>query len=188
LSPVPATTSPAAPRIRIRLRPWSDEDRAYVLDSWRQSWRLSERCRRLSGSQYRDHFLTLVRDGILADPDTQVLLAVAESDPTWIWGWLCHTPGVVPTLHFGVTRRDIDVEGRPEPLPLRRLRIFSTLVSAAGVRSDLVYTSRPAERSHRQSSRKLGVEEGLLKAAKRAGITAVYRSAEEFLGRRRSRA
>jgi len=175
------------PVVRINFRDPIPEDLPYILDSWRQNWRLSERCRRLRGPEYRAYFGSVVTDGLLQDPDTRLLVGASQTDPTWIWSWLCYTPGPVVTVHFGSVRREIRVEGGSQPLPLRRIGLFTRMVAAAGVRDDLVYTFQPSERTNRNSKRNLGVERGLISAAGNAGISVVYRSVEDFLGRRRNR-
>ena len=68
---------------------------------------------------------------------------------------------------------------------LRRIGLFARLIAAIGVRDAVVYTFRPADRSHRHDARDTGTEAALLGAARRAGIVARYHSVEEFLHHRR---
>ena len=172
------------PTIRILFRDadW-EADKAYILDSWRLGWRLSESCKRDRDGQYERHFRDTVREGVLAQPDTRVLVGCCQADPSWIWSWCCYTPGTIPTIHFLVVRPFVDTldGGRTG---LRRIGIATRMLAAVGVRDELVYTFRPAERTNRTGP-KLHLESGLLAAARRDGITAVYRSVERFLKTRR---
>ena len=165
------------PPLRVDLRPSRTSDLPYVLNAWSKHWRSTPACSRLSSAQYAAYFDAMVRRGLMALPDTQLLIGSAESDPDWVWCWLCYTPGLVPTLHYAATRRDIPVRGGV-PLPLRGLGMFRMLVQAAGVAGELVYTFKPARSED---------EQGLLSAADGADIDARYRSVEEFLSMRRGR-
>lgn len=170
--------------VRVRFRRLLDGDQSFILDSWSKSWRLQRGNVRLPGPDYARRFRALVTDGVLAQRDTEFVVACSVEDPGEIYGWLCYTPGVVPTVHFAVVRK------HPTPtLPVspRRLGLLSRMVAAAGVRSSLVYTFRPAERAHKDRRDNLGVENGLLAAARRAGINAVFRRVDEFLAHRSGR-
>jgi hypothetical protein len=181
-----ATNATAShPPVRVTVRNAIESDRAYIMDSWRLGWRLSEECRRLNGGQYRAVFDDIVRYGVMGQPDTQFLVACSPADQSWIWGWLCFTPGPVPTIHYAVVRPHVesDVGGRRD---LRRIGLFTRMCAAAGVRRELVYTFRPTERKDKTSKKPMGVEAGLLAAAKRDGITAVFLPvADQFLKPRR---
>jgi len=182
-----ATLAPPAPRptVRIHFREAEDSDASYILDSWRLGWRLSEQCKRLRHGQFAGYFRDVVREGVLGQPDTRVLVGCCQMDPSWIWSWLCYTPGPVPTIHFAVVRPHVEaLDG--DKTPLRRLGIFTRMLAAAGVRHELVYTFRPAERTNRTTREPLNLEAGLLDAARRDGITAVYRGVEQFLKPRRT--
>lgn len=173
------------PRVRVVFRPAEHADLPYILDSWRLGWRLSEECRRMRGREYMAVFADTVRNGVMAQPDTRFLVGCSEGDRSWIWCWLCYTPGPVPTIHYAVVRPYVESEvgGRVE---LRRIGLFTRMLAAAGVRRELVYTFRPTERKNETSKKPMGVEAGLLAAAKRDGITAVFLPvAEQFLKPRR---
>lgn len=173
--------------MRVTVRNAIESDRAYIMDSWRLGWRLSEECRRMRGREYKAVFDDIVRFGVMAERDTQFLVACSPGDQSWIWGWLCYTPGPVPTIHYAVVRPHVesDVGGKTE---LRRIGLFTRMVAAAGVRGELVYTFRPTERKNEYAKRPMGVEVGLLAAARRVGITAVFLPvAEQFLKPRRRR-
>lgn len=168
------TDRQARPAIRLDIRPATDDDTHYVLQSWCRSWKRSARCKRLSDRDYQPIFHSLVRQGVLAQPDTKVLIGAAEQDSSWIWSWLCYTPGLVPTVHYGIVRNVIhDDEG---PIRLRRLGIFTRLLAAAGVTSELVYTFQPADH---------WIEPELVLAAKDAGVMVRFRPVDEFLKMRR---
>jgi hypothetical protein len=172
------------PPIRIHFRNVDVSDRSYILDSWRLGWRNSETCRRMKGNEYTVLWRDVVRDGVLAQDDTQILVGCSQVDHAWIWSWLCYTPGPIPTVHYAVVRPYVDTRdgGTTE---LRRLGIFTRMLAAAGVRHELAYTFRPTERTQ-FGKKPLGLERGLLDAAKRDGITAVYRPiVEGFLKPRR---
>lgn len=180
-----ALAQPQRPVIRVAFRPASQGDLPYILDSWRMGWRLSEECRRLKGRTYAAVFSDVVRHGVMAQPDTQFIVGCSETEPGWIWSWLCYTPGPIPTVHYAVVRPRIEND-LGAPTVLRRIGILTRMMAAAGVRSEMVYTFRPTERRNETDKRPMGVEAGLLRAAKRDGITAVYRPvAESFLKPRR---
>lgn len=180
-----AAPSPSPrPTIRIQFRDAEAGDEAYILDSWRLGWRLSQTCKRDDGTSFARRFKDIVRDGVLAQPDTRVLVGCCTADPSWIWSWCCYTPGAIPTIHFVVVRPFVDaLDG--DRTPLRRAGIATRMLAAVGVRDELVYTFRPAERTNPTSKVRLNLESGLLAAARRDGITAVYRSVERFLKTRR---
>lgn len=175
----------ATPPIRLHIRDAMEQDRAYILDSWRMGWRLSDACRRLKSSAYASVFRDRVANGVLAQPDTRVLVGCSRDDTAWIWAWLCYTPGPVPTVHFAVTRPRIDLEA--QRVELRRLGFLKLMLAAAGVRDELVYTFRPAERSNDTSKKILNAEAGLLEGAAAVGITAVHLPVGQFLSQRRRR-
>lgn len=173
-------------RLRIQFRDSTAGDLPYVLDSWRLGWRLSDDNRRLSGQVYNAVFDDVVRRGVLEQRDTEILIGCSEVVPDWIWSWLCYTPGAVPVVHFANVRPRITVAG--ERIDLRRIGLLARMLAAAGVRDEVVYTFRPAERSNETSKRVLDTERGLLDAAAANGITAVYRPVvEQFLRPRRNR-
>lgn len=172
------TTAPA--QISVRFRRSLPADESYIVDSWRMSWRLADRNRSLGGADYGRKFDALVRGGVLAQRDTDFVVGCAPDDVNEIWSWLCFTPGVVPTVHFGVTKRAAPSLSRTP----RGLGFFTRLLAAAGIRASLVYTFRPAERTHKCNRRPLHAERGLLSAAHRCGIAATYHSVEEFLAHR----
>lgn len=191
MTAIDALAEPSSERIRLDIRPMEPGDEGFVIKSWRGSWKASPRCRSLSTRNFGSVFDSVVRNGVLKQPDTRVLVGADESDPGWIWCWLCYTPGLVPTLHYAITRQfriaDIpsDVYDRlrfmatPDGyLSVRERGMFRALVAAAGVCRELVYTFRPTSAE---------VERGLLAAAKEAGITVSYRGVEEFLQHRRAR-
>lgn len=173
---------PTAP-ISIRFRAALASDESYILDSWRQSWRLADRNRNLRGSDYALRFDRLVRRGVLAERDTAFVVGCAPDNPREIWCWVCYTPGPIPTVHFAVTKlRAASLDVSP-----RRLGFLTRLLATAGIRASLVYTFKPAERVHRSRPAALHAEDGLLEAARRCGIRASYHSVEEFLEHRGSR-
>lgn len=176
-----AATLPAEEprRLRIWYRDARPSDLPYVAHSWRESWRLSARCRNMRGRDYRRLFDDTVRGGLMTLDDTRVTIGCDPAAPDRIWCWAAHTPGLIPTLHYAVTRRTGDGAG------LRRIGLFARLIAAIGVRDAVVYTFRPADRSHRHDARDTGTEAALLGAARRAGIVARYHSVEEFLHHRR---
>lgn len=165
-------------RVQVRFRAAVPGDLPYVLDSWRVSWRLSPRCYDMRGRDYGALFDRAIRHGVLSLDDTKITIGCDASRPSRIWSWICHTPGIVPTVHYAVTRMHDGGNA------MRRLGLFTRLIAAIGVRSELVYTAKPNERTHRGDDRRQHVEERLLDAARRAGITATYHSVEEFLAHR----
>jgi hypothetical protein len=162
--------------VQITFRDPIPADLPYVLSSWRLGWRLSPTTRRTRRG-YSAMFDHLVRHGVLEQPDTRLLVGCCPWDRAWIWSWLCHTPGPVPVIHFGVVRAGVDLD--PGWLELRRIGIFARMVAAIGVRDEVAYTFRPADRS--------GIEDGLLEAARLAKITAAYVPVDSFLRRRQRR-
>lgn len=169
--------------IRIRFRAPLPADEGYIIDSWRMAWRLAEANRTLDGTTYSYKFDALVRRGVLEQRDTQFVVGCAPDDVNEIWSWLCYTPGEVPTVHFAVTKK----HARSLDRTPRHLGFFTRLLAAAGIRSSLVYTFKPAERIHHARREPLHAEVGLLDAAKRAGVNATYHSVEEFLAHRGTR-
>lgn len=155
------------PLLRFELRPAIESDMPYVLNSWRRSWRPP-------GRPADDAFALAVRRGVLAQPDTQIVCAVAEYNPHRIWGWLCSTPGLVPVVHYVLVRpADAWVEDSDEQL-LRGHGIAWALLAASGVTRELVYTFRPRSADE--------IEAKLLAACRRRGVTAIYRDVrQEFL-------
>lgn len=179
-----ASTAPppalAAAPISIRFRRPLAADEGYIIDSWRMSWRLADRNRKLAGADYARKFDALVRRGVLAQRDTEFVIGCSPDDVNEIWSWLCFTAGSVPTVHFAVTKcRTTSLDRSP-----RRLGFFTRMLGAAGIRSSLVYTFKPAERAHKSRRDPLHAEVGLLAAARRFGIAATYHSVEEFLAHR----
>lgn len=170
--------------MRIQFREGEAGDLPYVLDSWRLSWRLSPTCARDQAGAYAFRFAAVVRDGVLAQPDTRLLVGCCLTDPGWIWSWLCYTPGAIPTVHFAVVRPHVEARDGTRT-PLRRIGLLTRMLAAAGVREELVYTFRPAERSNKTSRAPLHAEEGLTAAARRVGLTAVYLPVGRFLRNRR---
>lgn len=166
-------------RVRVTFREARPTDLPYVVDSWRNSWRLADRCHAMRGRDYRRLFDDLVTGGVLTLDDTRIAIGCDASAPDRIWCWACWTPGLIPTLHYAVTRRAADEQS------MRRLGLFRLLVASLGVRDALVYTSRPADRMHRHDKRPSGVEAGLLRAATAAGIVARHHPIEEFMHHRR---
>lgn len=164
------------PAIRIDVRDAVEDDMPYVFQSWNRSWKRSYRCHKLSDRDYQVIFHSLIRKGVVVEPDTRILIGAAEQDPGWIWSWLCYTPGLVPTVHYAVVRNVIHDDAGP--IRLRRLGIFTRLLAAAGVKRELVYTFQPADHE---------IEPALIAAAKRAGVAASHRPADEFLAMRRDR-
>lgn len=178
------STPPLAPsteprRVRIWFRDAVPTDLPYVAHSWRESWRLADRCHAMRGRDYRRLFDDMVRGGLMTLDDTRITVGCDPSAPDRIWCWAAHTPGLIPTLHYAVTRRHADQS------PMRRIGLFTRLVAAIGVRDAVVYTFRPASRSHRHDKRGTGIEGSLLEAAQRAGIVARYHAIEEFMHHRR---
>lgn len=191
-----AAIAPAPPALRITIRPAVPEDLGYILDSWRLGWRLSDRCRSLKGRDARLVFDDLVLGGVLKEPDTAILIAdaislggvpfAAHEGYAPICGWLCHTPGAIPTVHWCAVKANVATAGG-EWVEMRGRGIATRLLAAAGVRDDLVFTFRPSERTSRSSAKPLNAAARLLAAVQAMGISAVYRDAEVFLGRRRGR-
>ncbi len=169
-------------RLPTRIRAATAADMPLVLDSWRMSWRVADRCRDMRGRDYRAYWERVVRNGVLTLDDTHVTVAVAANRPADIYAWICHTPGAVPTVHYALTRERC----RTSQEELRGLGMLRLLVAHIGVRpgDGIVYTSKPAERSNPTSKTPLHAERGLVEAAREAGITATYHSIEEFLERR----
>lgn len=158
-------------KLRFEIREAFESDREFILDSWRKSWR--------KRSPLNEHFFTeSVRKGVLSEPDTHFAVACAEYNPHRIWGWICWTPGLVPTVHYVLVRPADPWVEDGEPQALRGNGIAWALLATAGVTRELVYTMRPRPDS--------GLEALLLEAAKRRGVTAIYRDvSKEFLRMRR---
>lgn len=171
------------PPARVFPRPMREGDEAFVIDTWRNTWRLSNEARRETPRGYHAIFEDLVIRGVLADPDSRVLVIAVESDPNEIAGWISYAPGTIPTVHYAFVRKFT----KSTRQPLRRAGLLGAMVHLAGVRDRLVYTFRPSERTHPKDNRTLGIERALLDAAKRKGITAIHRSALDYLGRRSER-
>lgn len=163
-----------APILRFELRSALPTDMDFILDSWRKSWR--KRARRF------DHAFALhVRQGLLTQPDTQIVVAAAEYNTHRIWGWVCFTPGLVPTIHYVLVRPvDFWAEGDVAVRSLRGNGLFWTLLAAAGVTREFSYTFRPRSEE--------GLEQVLLTAADKRGVIATYRDIErDFLRLRMGR-
>ena len=171
-----AAAQQAPAPLQIHFRHAVPSDLPYVLDSWRLGWRLSPTTRRVRRG-YSAIFDANVRHGVIQQPDTRLLIGCCPWDHAWIWSWLCYTPLTVPVVHFGAVRDSVDLD--PGRLELRRRGIFTRMCAAAGVRDEVAYTFRPADRS--------GIEDGLLEAARLAKITAVYVPVDSFLRRREGR-
>lgn len=168
------STEPAVAPVRIRRA--APSDLAFIVDGWRNSWRLAQTNCRKPSDVYHHTFDRLVVHGILAEPDTTVIVACDQDEPDVLLGWLCYTPGV-PTLHYAYVRA----------AGLRRRGLFSVMVAAMGVSDGgaLAYTFRPCEHASSYRRRPMGVEAGLLAAAERRGIATRYVPVAEFLGRKR---
>ncbi len=171
MTPALATRPPPRPTVRVHFRPAVAEDLAYVLDSWRMSWRHSARCHSMKGRDARMLFDHVIRRGVLSLDDTHITVGCDAGEHGRIWSWLCHTPGVVPTLHYAVTRET----DRGTGAEMRGLGLFRLGVAHIGVRTDLVYTAKPTADT---------VEAFMLDEARKVGITARYHSVEEFLAHR----
>lgn len=159
----------------VRLRDAVEDDRSYILAKWRESWKLARANRRMSRGAYNAHFDDLVDRGILAQPDTRVLIACDVAQPDAILGWLCFTPGV-PTVHYAYVRR-----------PCRGAGLLGLMLTVGvGVKEGgaFAYTFRPRERSHPQG-KDLGLEDGLVEAAHRRRMVVRFVPPGEFLGRAR---
>lgn len=171
VAPDPAPTPP----LRLDIRPAVNADMPYVVNSWHRCWRDSSPMRRMRMPLYDAAFDEQVRHGVLGEPDTRIIVGACANDSAWIWSWLCYTPGLVPTVHYAVVRNSIR-NGGVRRVSLRRLGLFTRLVAAAGVSTELAYTFTPLD-SH--------VEHSLLAAARAAGITARSHPVHEFLQVRR---
>ena len=168
-----ATGDLTRPKMRLHLREASPDDMNYVITSWFREWKFSTECKQVSNRTYKTIFNTVVRYGLLGLEDTKILVGAAEQDPSWIWSWLCYTPGDVPALHYSIVRRQVDDE--QGSVPLRSKGIFRTLVAAAGVTSECIYTFRPTSRD---------AERVMLARASEVHLAARYVAVEDFLERR----
>lgn len=168
--------------LAVRCRAAVESDMRYVVATWRESWWSSNANRRLVGSQYHDRFDRIVLGGILAEPDTRVLIGCDEADPDTIVAYAVYTPGI-PTLHWLYVREAHPATGEY----LRRRGLAGVLATAMGVRegSGIAYTFRPTEHAHRRRKRHLGMEAALLEAAKARRVAVSYVPAHEFLSPRR---
>lgn len=182
---VPATSAPAYVPIGARARagivprPAVSSDLAYVLSTWEASWRLSARCKRLSGRDYRSLFTRMVREGLMREDDTRVTIGCDETSPSRIWSWVCWTPGRTPVIHYAYTRAKVD------GIELRNAShgagMFRVLVAAIGIRDALVHTMEPVAQASKHDRRNPRLKEALLAAAEAGGIATVYRPVEEWL-------
>lgn len=163
----------------VRMRAPIDADRAFVQATWRESWKLASENRRSAWRTFKPYFRQLVVDGILAQPDTKLVIGCLPEDPGYIACWCCYTPGL-PTVHYVYVRHDVD------GWEMRRRGLMAVMLSAIGVRDggQVAYTFKPQEHSHEQDGRSFDIEQLLLKAAERRGVVARYVSPSEFMGRR----
>jgi hypothetical protein len=172
------------PGLRVHLRVAQPSDENYIRSVWRESWALAAENKRLPFRAYKPIFRSLVADGVLAEPDTEIIVACDPADPDAILAWACYTPDrSLPVLHFAYVR------SKHQGQPLRRRGVFGLLVAAIGIRDggDVAYTSHCQEFAKRESNQRFGLEDALLDAALRHRIVARYTTPAEFLGRARRR-
>lgn len=163
---------PALPRARVRDS--APGDLPYVIDSWRESWRVGSRNRRLPRPAYNGLFDELVVRGVFALPETRVMVSCDDQAEDVVLGWVCYEPGSIPTVHYAVVLGERAVS-------MRRRGIFTTLLAAIGVRDAMVYTFRPPDHRHWWDRKKRDLEGDLVKAGKQHGITAHYHSVRDYL-------
>ena len=129
----------------FRLRVAVEDDRNYILSTWRRSERESK------GAAEGAYFATLQGGemrAVLDRESTSVTIAHPESSPETILGW-CALRAPVTVVHKGpIVRREIGpapivyfVHVRPE---LRRVGVAALLLAELADRKDVLYTSRPA--------------------------------------------
>lgn len=178
------TRTVEAPPLSVHLRAALDGDLNYVRATWREAWALAAENKRLPFRAYKPIFRSLVLDGVLAEPDTRILVACDPRAPDTILAWACYTPDrALPVVHFAYVRSQYEEQ------PLRRRGLFGLLVAAMGIRDggDCAYDFRPQEFAKRESNQRFGLEDALLDAALRHRIVARYTTPAQFLGRTRSR-
>ncbi len=162
------------PSAQARIRESRPSDLPYVVDSWRASWRHGGKNRRLPGEAYRGMFDELVVRGVLALPETRVLVSCDDVDDDVVLGWLCYAPGRIPTVHYGLVLGDHEHS-------MRRRGVFTVLLAAAGVDDALVYTFRAPDRRHRWDRHRFDLEAALVAAGLARGITAHYVPVRDYL-------
>lgn len=165
-TPLEQRTEHALPSIVIK--PTDEADRPFVRSTWRESYKQSPKCDRLSWSAYK---ATAGRDidVILGREDTKTL--GAYDDRGHLLGWIAWTPGrSIATVHYVYTRHDL------EGAKLRRRGVATALLEEAKLGTRVVYT-------HRGSKRQRGapLDEALVAWAKQHGVTATYADVGEFL-------
>jgi len=109
------------------------EDRAFVIDSWLMSFRLSHFAGPISMRRYRDVYSVEIADLILR-PLTAVRVAYNNELPTQIFGFLCFEEGhKFPVIHYCYVKQ-----------PLRRRGIAKLLLQDANINLSrrFVYTYR----------------------------------------------
>ena len=173
-----AAASPLEQDLAVHIRNARSTDAAYIRTTFRESWGLNPENRRIPWRGLKPIFRDVVVDGVLAEPETRVLVGCVPHDPDVILCWAAFTPGLVTTIHWVYVRAELD------GVYLRRRGLFGILLGAMGVRdgSDVAYTSRPQEHRAKEQSRRLGIEAALLGAADRHGIVAKYVPLSEWLG------
>lgn len=148
-------------------------DMPFVSHSWLRTWCRSQELRAVASRKRRGVFDALVRYGALGDEMTRVLVASAPQDPTWVWAWLCYTPGARPAVHYAITRLAIrDDYGE---IGMRRRGALGQLIAAAGLSGNIVYTARPESRA---------LELALVEASERRGLSPVYQPLAEWVRER----
>lgn len=120
----------------------ADDELPYVLGSWSEGYKFSERNAKLSWAIYKKHVVPELA-AVLGRSDTFVLCA-RQGDV--IVGWIAYCRGrSVDTVHWVHTRFRIGESGSP----LRRNGIMTELINAASGRDRIVYTHRGPKPKHR---------------------------------------
>lgn len=82
-------------------------DRAYVIDTWLQSYRGSQFAMKLPDFVYWSRFGHVGLVEHLVEHE-DILIAGLPDDPSWMYGWLCHGTDVV---HYVFTRGEFRNQG-----------------------------------------------------------------------------
>jgi GNAT superfamily N-acetyltransferase len=117
----------------VGIRDALDDDRAFVVDSWLMSFRLSHFAGPISMRRYRDVYSLEIED-LLLRPLCCVRVAYNNLSPGQIFGFLCFEGGHKhPVIHYLYVKQ-----------PLRRRGIAKLLVQDASINLDrrFVYTYR----------------------------------------------
>lgn len=143
-------TDDSMDKLPIHIRPIRPTDLAFVRDSL---WRSHHTATRTKGAKrpFRAYYIAVL-DSLLEREETSALVAVNPEDKDQILGWLLYADFEIPVIHYVYVKE-----------PYRGFGLASTLLEAAGIGDQYVYTftNRWSELLASSQSEHLDIEEYL---------------------------